>query len=125
MKRSWDGEKPRPKALFEHKGLVYRPEVHEDLKKDTYRVDHWVEDLHMDGRMFCAEYTPHHSMSKGDFKMYVDLGCPRQVMDRPWSHHSLREAYKKKPETLDDKINKAFKRIVEKTKSAVRKTRNT
>lgn len=115
----------RFKSVHEYKGRVYRPEIIENQKKDTYQVIHWIEDLHMDGQVFKAEYTPYHKMSKGDFMMYVDLGCPPQRGEHPWSHYRLYEAYKKKPETFDDKINKAFKKVVKRVKSAVRKTRNT
>jgi len=120
----WPTGKKPAKRVYEHRSKIYRPEVIEDLKKDTYRVDHWVEDL--EGmQMFKADYTPYHKMSKRDFEMYVDLGCPVQRGDHPWSHYRLYEAYKKKPETFDDKINKAFKKVTEKVKSAIRKTRNT
>lgn len=110
------------KSLYKHKDKVYKPEILEDLKKDTYRVVHWVE--HTETGLFQADYTPHHRMSKRDFEMYVDMGCPVQRGDHPWSHYRLYEAYKKKPDGLDDEINKALKKKTEK-KSGPRKTRNT
>lgn len=110
------------KSLYKHKGKVYKPEIIEDLKRDTYRVIHWVEDP--ETGTFQADYTPHHAMSKRDFEMYVDMGCPVQRGEHPWSHYRLYEAYKKNPEGTSTEINKALKPKTEK-KSAPRKTRNT
>lgn len=125
MKYESLASKQRFKKVHEYRSKVYRPEIIEDLKKDTYEVIHWVEDLDADGCMFKADYTHHHVMSKRDFMMYVEMGCPDRKSEHPWSHLRLYEAYKKKPETLDDQINKAFKKVVKRVKGAVRKTRNT
>jgi hypothetical protein len=110
------------KSLFKYKGKTYKPQVLEDLKKDTYQVVHWV--VGEDDDVFKADYTPHHKMSRGDFEMYVNMGCPPQRGDHPWSHYRLYEAYKKNPEGTSAKINKTLKPKPEKT-SAIRKTRNT
>ena len=125
MKYDWPTGKKAFKKVYEYRNKVYRPEIIEDLKKDTYEVIHWIEDLNADGCMFRADYTPHHTMSKGDFMMYVELDCPDRRSEHPWSHYRLYEAYKKKPETFDQKINKAFKKVTKRIKSAIGKTRNT
>jgi len=110
------------RALFKYKNVSYKPEIIEDLKKDTYQVIHWV--VSEDGEEFKADYTPYHKMSKGDFEMYVNLGCPVRRSEHPWSHYRLYEAMKKKPEQIEPEINKGLKKKTEK-KSATRKTRNT
>ena len=110
------------RSLFRCKDKTYKPEIIEDLKRDTYRVVHWV--VSDDGDEFKADYTPYHKMSRGDFEMYVNMGCPPQRGDHPWSHLRLYEASKKKPEASTEEINKTFKPKTEK-KSAPRKTRNT
>lgn len=116
-------EKPIPKKLFSYNGFVYRPEVIEDLKRDTYEVVHWVEDLHLDGKMFKADFTHYHRMSKIDFETWVNLGCPKAPAERLWTHSRLRDMMKHniRPESF---INKVSSKIKEGIKSAARKTRN-
>ena len=111
------------KRLYTYKGFSYRPEVLEDLKKDTYQVVHWVEDQHLDGREFTADFTKYHKMSRVDFENYVNLKCPRAPGETKWTPVRLREVIRSN-EDAESFINKFSKKIKEGIKSAARKTRN-
>ena len=86
-KKSAETSSERP--LYRFEGYCYRPEVHEDVKRDTYSVVHRVEKP--TGEVVIADFTPHLTMTRVDFETYVRLECPgRQVAYRPLSPHDLR-----------------------------------
>ena len=124
MKCEQPDSKLRLKGEYRYKGMVYRPEVLEDLKKDTYEVVHWVEDLHLDVQMMKVDFTPYHRMSKVDFETWVDLGCPKAPAERLWTQNRLRDMMKHniRPESFTNKVSNKIKEGI---KSDARETRNT
>ena len=74
---------------YTYKDFVYMPDVTEDYEQDVYNVEHWIQ--LPSGNKIKADFTPYVVMSKIDFETYVDLECPkRMVQHRPMSSHDLR-----------------------------------
>lgn len=115
------------KTIYRYKNKIYKPNVLEDYEKDVYKVTHWIEDVEDSSTRFEADFTPYHTMSKVDFQMYVDLGCPARKGQYPWSTlrlHQYKEETKNKP--VESTINKPLvTKDKGKRKNASGKTRNT